>query len=128
MGSPFKAVSAILFSLGSVFLLIELFVSVVIREREVSDSIDPTHWTAIGLLGLLGWIIGIGLLIFLKATAPSLKKDRKNIFLAGRTTFKCHSCGRIIDASRVGFHKRIDCACGAVYNVFQETEWDRETR
>jgi hypothetical protein len=109
-----------------VFLMIELFVSVVIREREVSDSIDPTNWTAIGLLGLLGWIIGIVLLIYLKARAPSLKRDKKNIFLAGRTTFKCHSCGKGIDASKVGFHKRIDCPCGAVYNVFQETEWEHE--
>ena len=124
MGSPFKAVTAILFSLGSVFLLIELFVSVVIKERDISGSLDTTQWTAIGLLGLLGWFVGIALLIYLKATAPSVKKDRKNIFLAGRTSFKCLSCRREIDASRVGFHKRIDCKCGAIYNVFQETEWE----
>jgi phage FluMu protein Com len=126
MGSPLKALSAILFSLGSVFLVVELFVKVVIDERSFSEAVLPTNWTAIGLLGLLGWIIGIVLLVYLKLSAPSLKSDKKNIFLAGKRSFRCLNCGKTIDASRVGYMKRIDCPCGAIYNVFQETEWERE--
>jgi hypothetical protein len=126
MVSPLKALAAISFSLGSVLVLAEVFVDVVVRERSVAWSISPAHWGPMGIIGALGWVAGIALLVYLKLSGPRSRRDRKNVFLAGRERFKCSRCSRTIDAKRVGFHQRMECKCGAIYNVFQETEWERE--
>lgn len=121
-----KASAAILFSLGSIFLLIEMTILVIIDGRKLTSGLlIPTGWTAIGILGMAGWIAGIVLLGIWRLRTAQLKKDRKNVFLAGRTAFTCGSCARTIDASHVGYHERVQCPCGAIHNVFQDIDEEK---
>ena len=124
-----KASAAILFSLGSIFLIIEMTILVVIDGRKLTSGLlIPTGWTAIGILGIVGWIGGIVLLGIWKLRTANMKKDKKNVFLAGRTSFTCGSCERTIDASHVGYHERIQCRCGAIHNVFQDVDEEKEKK
>jgi len=116
--------AALSFSLGSVLLIAEMTIALVVREEELTSGIlVPTGWTIIGILGIVGWLTGGILLLLMKFSgSESAKYDRHNVFLAGRRSFRCRACKRTLDASSVGYHEKVQCRCGMTYNVFQEME------
>ncbi|MGA1820932.1 MAG: hypothetical protein ACMUIG_00235 [Thermoplasmatota archaeon] len=116
---------SLVFGFGSILLFAELFVGVLIHEKNaLSYLFSVPEWSIIGYMGLLLWLVAIVIGVCYRLSRSRTERSVKSIFLRGRESFKCPECGRINRAAGVGYHKRIECGCGKEYDVFQDMPWD----
>ena len=117
--------STIAFGMGSVLVLAELFVGVIVKENPVLDHIThPFEWSLLGYIGLILWTGAVGAALWIRTRGGGSRRKDNTVFLRGQKRFKCRECGRLMDASRVGYHRRMVCKCGADHDVFQDMPWD----
>lgn len=116
------AVASIAFGLGSFTLMADITVVVVTKGDQGGNIFDMGFPSPLGIAGLVLWLVGIILLILHKVRrGPKISKSSiKPVFLRGKPAFRCPSCKKMIDVSRITFHRRYRCSCGALYDLYQE--------
>lgn len=116
---------SLIFGFGSILLFTELFVGVLIHERNAFTHLfSVPSWSIIGHLGLLLWLIAVVIAVALRLSRSRSKRNVRPIFLRGKESFKCPECGKVNRAADVGYHQRMECKCGKEYDVFQDMPWD----
>ena len=120
-----KAAASILFGLGSFMLMADMLIAVLRNGDNGGNLFDMGFPGFVGYAGLLLWMAGIVILV-LTLRDRSGKKGRgiKPVFLHGRKSFKCDSCGKRIICSTVSFHERMRCSCGKEYDVYEDERTD----
>jgi hypothetical protein len=120
-----RTAASISFGFGSFILMADALV-VVITTEGGGNLFERGFPTILGWLGLALWILGIILLItHMSSGDKGSALSVRPVFLKGRKAFKCRNCGTRIDASGTGYHKRMRCKCGSLYDVYQEPDKDR---
>lgn len=116
-----RAAASIVFGLGSFLLMADMVVVVLGNGDEGGSIFDMGFPGVLAYIGLLLWLVGIFLLmIHLKDRSPKKASSVKPVFLHGRRSFKCVSCGARIDCSKVSFHDRKTCRCGKLYDIYED--------
>lgn len=115
--------SILAMSLGP-FLVMADIASVMIVQKEVVLGIGAPGKVFPSFLGIAGFLLWFGGLIFLKWSKKAKKRKISSIatsvFLKGKKGFKCWTCGEWIDASDIDYHDRVTCKCGRNYDIFPE--------
>ncbi|MBN1391109.1 MAG: hypothetical protein JXA22_10760 [Candidatus Thermoplasmatota archaeon] len=122
-----RVTSVLALSMGPFMVMADIVAVVIVKHKVVLGFGAPGQVfpSTLGLIGAALWLAG---LVFLKWAKRSergnFSSKARSVFLKGKDEFKCPSCGKIIDASRVEYHERITCPCGKMYDMFQEGPWD----
>lgn len=118
-----KVAASIIFGLGSFILMADATQTVITKGDEGGNIIEMGFPSLLGYVGIILWIIGISLLVSIKIRERgSIKENVMPIFLKGSNSFRCRSCKTILKIQDIDYSDRIECECGAVYDVYKEPE------
>ncbi|MGA1848287.1 MAG: hypothetical protein ACMUHB_03005 [Thermoplasmatota archaeon] len=128
-GSGARIGSLFALSLGPFLVMVDLMITVIVSGGVKIGFGAPGKGfpSILGIGGTLLWLLGIGLVLYLKKRRKEKASSRSTpVFLKGRKGFRCTSCGIFLDCKGVDYHERKRCDCGALYEVFQEGPWDEQ--
>jgi hypothetical protein len=116
-------------SMGPFLVMVDLMITVIVSGEVIVGLGPPGKGfpSILGIGGTLLWLLGISLILYLKKRRREKRSSRaRPVFLKGRKGFKCFSCHEFLSSRDVEYHERMQCKCGALYDVFQEGPWDGE--
>ncbi len=116
-----KAAASLLFGIGSFILMADMLMAVLRNGEEGGTIFQMGFPGVLGYIGFILWLIAIVILIFHRREIGKRSRNSvRPIFLHGRTSFKCISCGKRINCSGVDYQDRKKCSCGKLYDVYED--------
>jgi hypothetical protein len=116
-----KAAASLLFGLGTFILMADMLIAILRNGDEGGTVFEMGFPGVLGYIGFILWSIGVIILVFHKMERGKRSRNSvRPIFLHGRTSFKCVSCGKSIDCSRIDFQDRKKCSCGKLFDVYED--------